>query len=74
MRRLTAIISLMLMVAFSRGMAADAGCATPEAGDDKAFDTKAKELLTGKNTRLEKISALHSFVRDEIGQAKTQYG
>jgi|GEM_PF-3928021 len=73
MKKIIPILSLIIVLAVSRVFAADS-CGEAATGDDKAIATKAKELVTGKNTRLEKISALHSFVRDEIGQAKTQYG
>jgi hypothetical protein len=43
-------------------------------GDDKAFTDKAKELTQGKDTRIEKLIAVHAFVRDEISQTKTQFG
>jgi hypothetical protein len=42
--------------------------------DAALFAAKAKELAAGKNTRVDKIIALQAFVRDEIAQAKTQYG
>jgi hypothetical protein len=42
--------------------------------DGKIFADKAKELTQGKNTRIEKLIAIHSFVRDDIAQAKTQFG
>jgi hypothetical protein len=73
-KKYVVIVSLILMVALSRCFAADASSDSPQSSDDKVVDAKANELLAGKTTRLDKISALHTFARDEIGQAKTQYG
>ena len=42
--------------------------------EDSIIAQKAQELVKDKPTRFEKLAALHAFVRDEIGQAKTQYG
>jgi len=44
------------------------------AAQPPAFQVKADELIKDKATRLEKIQAIHAFVRDQIDQAPTQYG
>jgi len=50
--------------------------AAPGAGagePDAVFDAKARELVAGKSARLEKIMALHAFVRDSIRQVTTSF-
>ena len=42
--------------------------------DNGVFSTKALELTKEKTDRIDKLQAIHTFVRDSIGQAKTQYG
>ncbi len=74
MKRIVPVISLILIMAVSRCFAAEVVVDAKPAAEDKAVEAKATELLTGKTTRLDKITVLHSFVRDEIDQAKTQYG
>lgn len=41
--------------------------------DKAAFAEKAKELVAGKESRVEKLEMLHSFTRDQIKQVKTKY-
>ena len=65
-------MSIALLTAFLL-VAPGAGAAEP--GDtDAVFDAKANELVAGKSSRLEKITAIHIFVRDSIRQVETQYG
>lgn len=73
MKKIFMILSLAVFLMSARVFAADS-CGTAAKADDNPIETRAKELVAGKNTRLEKISAIYSFVRNEIGQAKTQYG
>lgn len=69
------IISILLILVFlAASHVSQVMSAENVSADDKAIGDKATELVTGKNLRLEKISVIHSFVRDEIGQAKTQFG
>ena len=49
-----------------------AGAGEPD-NDNAAFDAKARELVAGKSARLEKIMALHAFVRDTIRQVETTF-
>jgi len=72
MKKIISILSILLFLTISH--VSQAVSAEDLASGDKAMGDKATELVIGKNSRLEKISAIHSFVRDEIGQAKTQYG
>jgi len=41
---------------------------------DSVFAAKAKELTTGKASRMARLTALHTFVRDGVAQCQTQYG
>ena len=41
---------------------------------DTPFAVKARELTAGKESRVEKVMALHAFVRDRIEQVETRYG
>ncbi|MDD4868924.1 MAG: hypothetical protein PHR77_00080 [Kiritimatiellae bacterium] len=70
MKKIVQIVFLVLTIALLRGFAGD----TYDTGDDTGINSKSKELVAGKNTRLEKISAVYSFVRDEISQIDNQYG
>ena len=49
-------------------------CDVATNAEDSLIAAKAQELAKDKPARLNKITALHTFVRDEIAQAKTQYG
>jgi hypothetical protein len=49
-------------------------CGVATNAEDSAIASTAQELVKDKPTRLDKLTALHAFVRDEIAQAKTQYG
>jgi hypothetical protein len=69
MKKVIPIILLALMIALSRVSAGD----TYDV-DGTVINSKSKELVAGKKTRLEKISAVYSFVRDEISQIDNQYG
>lgn len=45
--------------------------------DDTSDDPVAKQagqLVDGKTSRIDKLIAVHVFVRDEISQTKTKYG
>ena len=46
------------------------GPAKPE----NEFHRKMLEITEGKQTRMEKVSAVYAFVRDEIQEIKTKYG
>jgi hypothetical protein len=72
--KLATLVLLVLMMALSNGLAATPSCATPQTADEKAVQAKAHELMVGKTARLDKILTLQIFVRDEIGQAKTEFG
>ncbi len=37
------------------------------------FATKAQELTSERETRIDKLIAVHAFVRDEIRQIKTSF-
>ncbi|MEI6970626.1 MAG: hypothetical protein WCL44_03835 [bacterium] len=67
---LPAMLLFMLCAVTARAQSCDSNTNS----DDKVFVTKAQELTQGKNTRLEKLQAIHSFVRTEISQAKTEFG
>jgi len=43
------------------------------AGED-VFSKKVKTLCAEKKTRVEKIKAIHAFVKDNVKQIKTSYG
>ncbi|MDD4868926.1 MAG: hypothetical protein PHR77_00090 [Kiritimatiellae bacterium] len=72
MKKIIPIISLILLFAISNVFAAEA-CGGAGTADDQLIASKAKELVKDKTTRIEKISALHSFVRDEINQIEAKY-
>jgi hypothetical protein len=45
--------------------------------DDTSDDPLAKQagqLVDGKTSRVEKLIAVHGFVRDQISETKTKYG
>lgn len=62
---------LVLMTALSSYAQSNAA---PAAVPPDEFATKAQELTKDKTDRLDRLQALHTFVRDSIAQAKTQYG
>lgn len=69
--RISSMLAALLMAFFLMAPGTGAG----EPGDDNAlFDAKARELIAGKSSRSEKITAVHAFVRDSIRQVETQYG
>jgi len=70
MKKILQIVLLCLTIALMRGFAGD----MYDASDDTAINSKSKELVAGKNSRLEKILVVYSFVRDEISQIDNQYG
>ena len=72
MKKIITIISLILMFAVSNVFAAEA-CGGAVTADDQLIASQAKGLVKDKTTRLEKISVLHSFVRDEISQIEAKY-
>ncbi len=66
MKRLACFIACLLLVA-----------PTVVRTDDTSDDPVAKQagqLVDGKTSRVEKLIAVHGFVRDQIGQTKTKYG
>lgn len=65
---LALLVAVPLMVGAS-GQADSA--ADPEAAQIKAL---AEKLVQARAERAEKVAAVHQYVRDEIAQAKTQYG
>jgi len=65
-------ISLFLLAVL--GLAGFAAGQVSTNVEDQVFTTKATELTSSLTGRVDKIIALHAFVRDEIAQAKTQYG
>lgn len=67
------IILLLSAAAVVVGFGICADSASKEE-DPAVFAAKAKELTTGKTSRLEKIAALHAFVRDQIAEVPTNYG
>ena len=71
MKRIVGFASLIVLIFV---LSASAQSAAPAVGDDAAFLAKAQELTKDKVSRLDKLQALQTFVRDEIAQAKTQYG
>ena len=72
MKRLVGFASLIVLLL---ALSAHAQCAPDAASpDDGIFLTKAQELTQGKETRLDKLLAIHAFVCNEVAQAKTQYG
>ena len=48
--------------------------AEKESKEEKAFAAKVKDLTKGKESREEKIIAVHAFVRDDIAEIKAKYG
>ncbi len=66
MRRLTCFVACLLL-------AAPAVVRTDDTSDDP-FAKQAGQLVDGKISRVEKLIAVHGFVRDQIGQTKTKYG
>ena len=45
-----------------------------EKGKSDAFLEKSKELTSGGKSRVHKLIALHTFVRDEMSECTTKYG
>ena len=72
MKRFIGFASLVALLFVVSGYAQT--CNTVTNSDDSVFQTKAQELTQDKVSRLDKLQALHTFVRDEIAQARTQYG
>ena len=68
---LALLVCWLTLFLFSPATPAAENAAT---NDAVLFAAKARELTAGKDTRIDKIIALQAFVRDEIAQAKTQYG
>jgi hypothetical protein len=68
------IFGLVVGTALLWGCAAGAmeDCEEVESGSN--IVAKAQQLVTGKTTRLQKLTALQTFVRDDIAEARTQYG
>ena len=73
MKKILPAAFVFFMLCTGRIFAADA-CGNTATNDDQLITAQAQELVKGKTTRLEKVSAIHSYVRDQIGQSKTQYG
>lgn len=64
---LAAAISSLSFLAFPGPAAGSPG------NDDAVFQAKANELVAGKTARLDRIMALHAFVRDFIRQVETKF-
>jgi hypothetical protein len=54
--------------------AAWAQCAEEKVDEAALLAEKARELTAGATSRVERVLSLQVFVRDEIKEAKTQYG
>ncbi len=65
------VMSLLLLAA---ALCVPGFAAEKDGDEDGLIDAKTEELVAGKETRFEKISALYAFVRDDITQIKTEYG
>jgi len=64
-------ISLLL---FSTFFAYVTFCDEAQSGAPDVFATAAAKITDTKTDRLDKIMALHAFVRDNVAETRTQYG
>ncbi len=65
MRRLVGVVLLGLLIAPVLAVGADA--------DDEAISETATRLVKTETTRVGKLHAVHSFMRDEIREVKARY-
>jgi len=65
-------LALALLLGAGLALAVTAFAEEAEVAPDK-IATKAGELVAERTTRLEKLAAVHRYVRDEIREVKTRY-
>ncbi len=65
-------VALLLSAGLIAGLAA--GVYADDEAEQAAIAAKAAELAPAEMPEVQRIVALHRFVRDEIRQIKTQYG
>jgi hypothetical protein len=63
-----------LMISLCGGPVFAQSCDPADGSDTNAIAVKAQELTKDKSARIDKLMALHTFVRDEVALARTQYG
>lgn len=69
MRRLLSFLLLALLAIPSTALVEE-----QDDTDSKIFLEKAQEITAGKESRVDKLIAIHAFTRDDIRQVKTKYG
>ena len=69
MKKWTSMFLLVFLL-----VAGFASAQTASNAENQVFLAKAAELTSGLTGRVDKVIAVHAFVRDTIAQATTQYG